>query len=107
MTRRLDPLDRVRELGDASVPFRFDDSMSTPSSSPRTLSAIEAKMHTCLTDRRVNRVNQRREFFYATPHEVKEHLLALTGDLLQYDEMPEALEYHQSLAQNRTARAAL
>ena len=86
MTRRLDPLDRVRELGDASVPFRFDDSMSTPSSSPRTLSAIEAKMHTCLTDRRVNRVNQRREFFYATPHEVKEHLLALTGDLLQYDE---------------------
>jgi|GEM_PF-5235228 len=64
-------------------------------------------MHTCLTDRRVNRVNQRREFFYATPHQVKEHLLALTGDLQQYDEMPEALEYHQSLAQNRTARAAL
>ena len=104
MTRRLDPLDRVRELGDASVPFKFDVHALFFS---EDAVGIEAKMHACLSERRVNRVNQRREFFYATPHEVKEHLLALTGDLLQYDEMPEALEYHQSLAQNETATAAV
>ncbi len=54
-------------------------------------------MHARLADKRVNRVNRRREFFYASPLEAKQHLLELTGDLLQYEETSEALEYHQSL----------
>jgi hypothetical protein len=41
-------------------------------------------------------VNTRREFFYATPSEVKEHLLELAGALLSYEETPEALEFRQS-----------
>lgn len=94
MTRRLDPLDRVRELSDASVPFNFDvhalffadDAVG-----------IEAQMHARLADRRVNLINQRREFFYATPAEAKQQLMDLTGSLLQYEEVPEALEYRQSL----------
>ncbi len=98
MTRRLDPLDRVRELSDASVPFNFDvhalffaeDAMG-----------IEAKMHARLADRRVNMVNLRREFFYATPAEAKQALLELTGNLLEYEEIPEALEYRQSLSESR------
>src|SRR5438045_9210 len=57
---------------------------------------IEAALHQRLADRRVNRVNTRREFFYATPSEVKQHLLELTGALLSYEEMPEALEFRQS-----------
>ncbi|HEX2417902.1 MAG TPA: DUF4041 domain-containing protein, partial [Micromonosporaceae bacterium] len=96
MTRRLDPRDRVRELSDASVPFNFDIHALFFSDDAV---GIETKMHARLADRRVNRVNQRREFFYATPHDVKQHLLELAGDLLQYEETPEALEYHQSVTQ--------
>lgn len=93
MTRRLDPLDRVRELSDASVPFKFDVHALFFSDDAV---GIEGQMHARLEDRRVNRVNLRREFFYATPQEVKEHLVALTGDLLHFEEVPEALEYYQS-----------
>lgn len=96
MTRRLDPNDRVRELGDASVPFRFDVHALFFS---EDAVGIEAKLHERLADRRVNRVNLRREFFYATPSEVKEHLAELTGELLSYEEMAEALEFHQSINQ--------
>jgi hypothetical protein len=96
MTRRLDPLDRVRELSDASVPFNFDVHALFFS---EDAVGIEAKMHARLAERRVNVVNQRREFFYATPQEAKQHLLELTGSLLQYEEVPEALEYRQSLTQ--------
>ena len=93
MTRRLEPMDRVRELSDASVPFNFDVHALFFSDDAV---GIEAKMHSRLADRRVNLVNQRREFFYATPAEARAHLLELAGDLLQYEEVPEALEFHQS-----------
>jgi hypothetical protein len=53
-------------------------------------------MHARLAGRRVNRVNMRREFFNATLAEAKRHLLEPTGELLQYDEMPQALEFQQS-----------
>ena len=93
MTRRLEPLDRIRELSDASVPFNFDVHALFFS---QDAVGIEAQMHQRLADRRVNRVNQRREFFYATPAEAREHLTALSGDLLHFDELPEALEFRQS-----------
>jgi hypothetical protein len=93
MTRRLEPLDRVRELGDASVPFRYDVHALFFSDDAV---GIESQMHQRLADRRVNRVNQRREFFYAKPGEVKAHLLDLAGELLQYEDLAEALEYRQS-----------
>jgi seryl-tRNA synthetase len=96
MTRRLDPQDRVRELGDASVPFRYDVHALFFSNDAV---GIESQMHERLARRRVNRVNQRREFFYTTPHEVKQHLLELTGELLEYEELPEALEFRQSQKQ--------
>lgn len=64
MTRRLDPMDRVRELGDASVPFKFDVHALFFSADAV---GIEAEMHRRLAGRRVNRVNLRREFFHATP----------------------------------------
>jgi len=94
MTRRLDPNDRVRELGDASVPFRFDIHALFFSDDAV---GIESKIHERLADRRVNRINLRREFFYATPKEVKEHLAELAGELLTFEEIAEALEYHQSV----------
>ncbi len=60
-------------------------------------------MHDRLADRRVNRVNKRREFFYATPGEAKAHLLELAGDLLEYVEVPEAIEYRQSVNEAEAA----
>ena len=98
MTRRLDPMDRVRELGDASVPFRFDvhalifceDAVG-----------LEAHLHREFADRRVNQVNTRREFFYASPAEVREILSRIAGSglLLEFNEIAEALEWRASGAQ--------
>jgi hypothetical protein len=95
LTRRLDPLERVRELGDASVPFRFDvhavifgaDAVS-----------LETNLHHRLADRRVNRVNLRREFFYATPAEVLDVLreMGLQDNLVDYVAEPEAQEWRSS-----------
>lgn len=93
LTRRLEPDVRIRELGDASVPFRFDVHALFFA---EDAVGIEAELHRRLADRRVNAVNLRREFFYATPEEVKPHLLELAGELLEYEEMPEALEFRQS-----------
>lgn len=94
MTRRLEPLDRIRELSDASVPFNFDVHAIHFSNDAV---GVEAEMHRRLADRRVNRVNLRREFFYATPAEVRDLLAAVAGDLLEFTEAPEAFEYHQSV----------
>jgi len=101
MTRRLEPADRIRELSDASVPFNFDVHAIFFSDDAV---GIEAQMHERLSDKRVNRVNQRREFFYVTPAEARDHLTALRGDLLQYEDLSEALEFRQS--QRKTQRSA-
>ena len=94
MTRRLEPMDRVRELGDASVPFRFDVHALIFSNDALTL---ESRLHNALQDRKVNQVNIAREFFYATPSEVKEHLKSIAGQhLLEYREEPEAPEWRAS-----------
>lgn len=93
MTRRLEPRDRVRELGDASVPFLYDTHALFFSDDAVTL---ENELHKAFTHRRVNFVNERREFFFATPTEVREVLMQKVGDLLEYNETPEAPEYFQS-----------
>lgn len=94
LTRRLDPMDRVRELGDASVPFRFDVHALFFS---EDAVAVESELHRIFADRRVNMVNAHREFFFATPHEVREALERLgVAQLVQFTEEPEALEWHQS-----------
>jgi hypothetical protein len=95
MTRRIDPMDRVRELGDASVPFKFDVHALFFS---QDAVGLEAGLHGRLADRRINLVNRRREFFRATPAEVKEHLLELSAEVLEYEELAEALEYRQSVS---------
>lgn len=95
MTRRLQPEDRVLELGDASVPFRYDTHILHYSADAVSL---ETKLHQALSDRRVNRVNMRREFFYATPEDVRELLKKHSGQMLEYVLEPEAAEYRQSMA---------
>src|SRR5262245_18784898 len=95
MTRRLDPWDRIRELSDASVPFNFDIHALFFS---KDAVGIEQAIHEKLSASRVNLVNRRREFFRTTPAEAKSHLALLAGELLQFQEIPEALEYRQCLA---------
>lgn len=101
MTRRLDPMDRIRELSDASVPFNFDIHALFFS---KDAVGIETTMHERMADLRVNIVNRRREFFRATPLEVKTHLAELAGELLQFQDIPEALEYRQCLTSAQAAK---
>jgi len=83
-----------RELGDASVPFRYDVHAVIFS---RDAVGLETYLHHQLAERRVNLVNPRREFFYATPAEVREILSRLDGNnVLSFAEDPEALEWRQS-----------
>lgn len=93
LTRRLEPMDRVRELGDASVPFPFDVHAMFFADDAVT---VEADLHRAFADRRVNVINQRREFFFATPGEVREVLLEQVGNLLDFAEDPDATQYLQS-----------
>nr|WP_216094315.1 DUF4041 domain-containing protein [Jiangella alba] len=93
MTRRLEPRDRVRELGDASVPFLYDTHALFFSDDAV---ALENELHRAFAHRRVNLVNERREFFFATPAEVRQVLMQKVGGLLEFTETPEAGEYHQS-----------
>lgn len=93
MTRRLDPMDRIRELSDASVPFNFDVHALFFSNDAV---GIETAMHTRLAANRVNLVNQRREFFRATALDAKALLAELAGDLLTFHDVPDALEFRQS-----------
>lgn len=94
MTRRLEPMDRVKELGDASVPFIFDvHALYFAENAVK----IERQMHQRFAERRVNRVNNRKEFFKVTPAEARDALTELSGELMTFAEEPEALEYRQGL----------
>lgn len=93
MTRRLEPMDRVRELGNASVPFRYDVHALFFSEDAISL---ENQLHKAFAHRRVNFVNERREFFFATPVEVRALLEQKVGGLLEFTEAPLAEEYFQS-----------
>jgi hypothetical protein len=104
MTRRLEPMDRVRELGDASVPFRFDTHALFFSDDAV---ALEGALHDRFADRRVNMVNMRREFFYATPAEVKTALVELGNEhILEYNDDADAVEWRASDPSRRQAPAS-
>jgi len=94
LTRRLEPLDRVNELGGASVPFRFDVHALFFSEDAVSL---ETELHQCFSDRAVNMVNNRKEFFFATSAEVRTVLEEKVGNLLEFTETAEATEYLQSV----------
>src|SRR5690606_38799350 len=97
LTRRLEPLDRVKELGDASVPFAFDvHAMIYSENAPE----LEAKLHRHFADRRVNLINLRREYFHVTLEEIIEAVSQYHGDIT-FVKATEAAEYRQTLAKRR------
>jgi hypothetical protein len=94
MTRRLDPLDRVRELGDASVPFPFDVHMMISS---ENAPGLENSLHRAFNSRRLNKVNFRKEFFRVSIDEIREVVEQSQGSV-EYVATPEALQYRESIA---------
>lgn len=93
MTRRLDPMDRVRELGDASVPFYFDvHAMIFSEDAP----ALEAQIQRTFADRRLNLVNYRKEFFNVTLDEIKKAVVEFSPNAEFVDDV-EAQEYTETL----------
>ncbi|MFC7465532.1 DUF4041 domain-containing protein [Brachybacterium sp. GCM10030252] len=95
MTRRLDPMDRVKELGDASVPFIFDVHALFFSDDAVT---IEAQLHREFSAQRLNQVNTRKEFFRVTPAEVLETLKKQRISVLEFRTEAEAEDYRTSQA---------
>ena len=94
MTRRLDPQDRVDELGDASVPFRFDvHAMIFSEDAP----ALEAALHNAFEDKKVNLVNNRKEFFNVTLDEIEKVVKENYDKTVDFIKLPEAEQYRESM----------
>ena len=94
LTRRLEPADRVHELGGASVPFRFDIHTIYFSEDAVTL---ETELHRHFAGRALNQANSRKEFFFATPGEVRDVLASKVGNLLEFRDTADATEFFQSV----------
>ena len=94
MTRRLDPFDRVKELGDASVPFTFDvHAMIYSDDAP----SLEQSLHKKFATRRINLVNNRKEFFRISLQELQDELLMISPDTELLKKI-EAREYKETQA---------
>ena len=102
MTRRLDPSDRVDELGDASVPFKFDiHAMIFSDDAPK----LEAALHNAFADRKLNFVNQRREFFNVTLDEIKKVVKENFDKSVEFTDTPPAEQYRESLLLREQTKA--
>lgn len=100
MTRRLEPLDRIKELGDASVPFEFDvHSMILSEDAP----SLERELHKKLVRMQINKVNPRKEFFKVTLKDIKDEIENM-GIQAKWTLTAEAREYKESLAIERSIR---
>lgn len=99
LTRRLEPLDRVKELGDASVPFDFDvHAMIYNENAP----SLETTLHQVFADFQVNRVNPRKEFFRVGIKDIRE-VLDKIGIEAKWTMLGEAKEYRETMAMAREA----
>ncbi|MDX8047601.1 DUF4041 domain-containing protein [Gracilibacillus sp. S3-1-1] len=93
MTRRLEPNDRVKELGDASVPFPYDiHAMIFSNDAP----ALEATLHREFEDKRLNLVNLRKEFFSVSLSEISEVVKTKHNKVVEFTKLAEAEEWRKS-----------
>lgn len=94
MTRRLDPQERVDELGDASVPFNFDiHAMIFTEDAP----GLETALHNAFESKKLNKINHRREFFAVSLDEIKAEVRKNFDKTVEWIDIPEAEQYRQSL----------
>lgn len=93
MTRRLEPMDRVKELGDASVPFTFDlHAMIFSENAPE----LENLLHKEFDDRRINKVNYRKEYFRVTLDEIEKVIIDKYKKEVEFIKVLEAQQYRQT-----------
>ena len=96
MTRRLDPMDRVKELGDASVPFIFDvHAIIYTEDAPK----LESDLHSVFNNKRVNRVNLRKEFFNVSLEEIEAEVIKICPET-EFIKIPEARDYRETVSIN-------
>jgi hypothetical protein len=94
MTRRLEPMDRVKELGDASVPFNFDvHAMIFSDDAPK----LENELHKAFGEKKLNLVNIKREFFKVSLSEIEDTVRKNHNKTVEFTKIAEANEYRQSL----------
>lgn len=93
MTRRLEPMDRVKELGDASVPFRFDlHALIYTQNAPELENLLQKEFD----DRRINKVNSRKEYFRVTLDEIEQVIQEKYDKEVEFIKVPEAKEYRET-----------
>ncbi|QST02247.1 DUF4041 domain-containing protein (plasmid) [Pontibacillus sp. ALD_SL1] len=103
MTRRLEPMDRVKELGDASVPFTFDvHGMIFSNDAP----ALENALHHAFDDKRLNKMNNRKEFFRVSLDAIEQEVKKNHDRTLELTKLAEAEEYRQSIARKQESAAS-
>lgn len=93
MTRRLDPMERVNELGGASVPFKFDVHAMIFSDDAPTL---ETALHHAFENKKVNMINGRREFFNVSIEEIEKVVKANYDKFVEFVKIPQAEQYRES-----------
>lgn len=94
MTRRLEPMDRIKELSSASVPFEFDvHAMIFSEDAPK----LESTLHNYFNDKRVNKVNDRKEFFKVTLDEIEKVVRENYNATVTFTRVALAEQYRQSL----------
>lgn len=94
MTRRLNPQERVDELGNASVPFNFDvHAMIFSKDAP----ALETALHHAFEDKKVNMVNKRREFFYVTLDDIEKVVKENFDGSVEFIKTATAEQYRETL----------
>lgn len=97
VTRRLDPLERINELSSASVPFKFDVHALIFSYNAYQL---ETELHNKFSKKRVNKVNNRKEFFKVSIDDLEKELMNYKDLTIEFTKTPDAEEYNESLKIN-------
>jgi hypothetical protein len=102
VTRRLDPQERIDELGDASVPFEFDvHAMIFSDDAP----SLETALHQRFADRAVNKINPRKEFFRVTLPEIEEVVRTHHNKVVEFTRAAKAEDYRLTLAKEKSVPA--
>lgn len=100
MTRRLEPMDRIKELSNASVPFEFDvHAMIFSEDAPD----LENKLHQHFRNNSVNKINPRKEFFHTSIDEIEKVVKENFNNTVEFTKIPVATEYRQTLALSEEA----
>lgn len=102
MTRRLEPMDRIKELSSASVPFEFDVHAMIFSDDAPTLENI---LHSEFKDKRVNKINPRKEFFKVDIDDIEKVVKENYNAIVTFTKTAEAYQYRESLKLNQSAIA--